>query len=158
MAVTSVIWPSRSAAPRSRRFAKAPARCWPQRTTATLPEATLQIIASRYYELLGEFSVASLKQKLGEDPLKYTRFLNVFARLTREILNLKKYREACAQAAAAELKRLDPNREFSEREDEILTDRMDDFFKKPRRHRSQPESPTSTQRPEPQPGSPAPEP
>jgi hypothetical protein len=49
--------------------------------TATLPEATLQIIASHYYELLGDFSPALLKAKLAEDPLKYTRFINGFARL-----------------------------------------------------------------------------
>src|SRR5438093_6904639 len=34
--------------------------------TATLPEATLQIIASHYYELLGDFSPASPKEKLTE--------------------------------------------------------------------------------------------
>ena len=101
--------------------------------TRTLPEATLQIIASQYYEFLGDFSPESLKQKLLEDPLKYTRFLNVFARLVREILNLKKYREASAKAAAAELKRLDPNRELNGSEDQILSDRSDDFFLKKRR-------------------------
>jgi len=104
--------------------------------TATLPEATLQIIASHYYELLGGFSPASLKEKLTEDPLKYTRLINGFARLAREILNLKKYREASAKAVAAELKRLDPERELTDREDEILTQKMDDFFLKPRRRRT----------------------
>src|SRR5260221_6528575 len=103
--------------------------------TATLPEATLQIIASHYYELLGDFSPVSLKKKLTEDPLKYTRLINGFARLAREILNLKKYREASAKAVAAELKRLDPQRELSDREDELITRRMDDFFLKPRRRR-----------------------
>jgi len=101
--------------------------------TATLPEATLQIIASHYYELLGDFSPALLRGKLSEDPLKYTRFINGFARLAREILNLKKYRETSAKAGAAELKRLDPTRELSDREDELITQRMDDFFLKPRR-------------------------
>src|SRR5437016_4147362 len=48
-----------------------------------------------------------------------------------EILNLQKHRQACAKAAALELKHLDPNREFSDREHEIITDRMDDFFLKP---------------------------
>ncbi len=104
--------------------------------TATLPEATLQIIASHYYELLGDFSPASLKKKLAEDPLKYTRFINGFARLAREILNLKKHRDASAKAVAAELKRLDPKRELSDREDELITQRMDDFFLKPRRWRT----------------------
>src|SRR5437773_2060365 len=107
--------------------------------TATLPEATLQIIASHYYELLGDFSPALLKGKLSEDPLKYTRFINGFARLAREILNLKKYRETSAKTVAAELKRLDPARELTDREDELITERMDDFFLKPRRRRKEEE-------------------
>jgi hypothetical protein len=111
--------------------------------TTTLPEATLQIIASQYYEFLGDFSPESLKQKLGEDPLKYTRFLNVFARLVREIVHLRKYRDDAAKTAAAELKKLDPKRDFSDRENEIVTDRMDDFFKKPRR-KSRSDSPSSS--------------
>ena len=115
---------------------------------ATLPEATLQIIASQYYQLLGDFSPESLKQKLAEDPVQYTRFLNVFARLSREILHLKKYRQAAAKAAALELKKLDPNREFTEREDQILTERMDNFFKKPRRKKPQTnEPPAATAKP-----------
>src|SRR5438552_12501940 len=79
------------------------------RLLLTLAEATLQIIASEYYELLGDFSAEALKPKLAEDPLKYTRFLQVFARLVREILNLKKHREASAKEAALERNRLHPN-------------------------------------------------
>jgi hypothetical protein len=72
--------------------------------TSQLPEATLQIIASQYYHFLAGFSPECLKEKLAEDPLKYTRFLNVFARLTREILSLKKHREECEREAASKLK------------------------------------------------------
>ncbi len=61
--------------------------------TITLPEATLQIIAAQYYELLADFSPDGLKEKLAEDPLKHSRFLNVFARLAREILTMRKHRE-----------------------------------------------------------------
>jgi len=49
------------------------------------------------------FSPDGLKQKLAEDPQVYP-FLNVFARLVREILNLKKHRQASAKEAALELK------------------------------------------------------
>lgn len=75
--------------------------------TTTLPEATLQIITSQYFDFLGAFSTESLLQKLTEDPLKYSRFLNVFARLTREIVHLRKYRDkaaAEAEQAAAQKK------------------------------------------------------
>src|SRR2546423_5553877 len=58
--------------------------------TATIPEATLQLISSQYYEFLGDFNAEQLKAKLAEDPLKYTRFLNVFSRVTREIMNIRK--------------------------------------------------------------------
>ena len=67
---------------------------------------------------------------------------------SREILHLKKYRQAAAKAAALELKKLDPNREFTEREDQILTERMDNFFKKPRRKKPQTnEPPAATAKP-----------
>ena len=115
--------------------------------TITLPEATLQIIASQYYELLGDFSPDALKENLSEDPLKYTRFLNVFARITREILNFKKHREVSAKTAALELKLLDPKRKLNDREDEILSDRMDDFLLKPRRRRRNPDPPDAPKAP-----------
>jgi len=68
--------------------------------TIALPEATLQIIANQYFEVLGDFSPAAMKQKLAEDPLKYTRFLNSFARLVREIVHLRKHRDAQTRSAA----------------------------------------------------------
>ena len=101
--------------------------------TTTLPEATLQIIASQYYDLLGDFSPIALKQKLAEDPLKYTRFLNVFARLTREIVVLKKHREACAKNAAAKLQELDDDRDLSNNEHGLVVNKMDRIFKIRRR-------------------------
>jgi hypothetical protein len=97
--------------------------------TTTLPEATLQIIASQYFQFLGDFSPESLKHKLAEDPLKYTRFLNVFARLVREIVHLKKHRQDCARAAAAQLKELDPDRDLVSEELRLLMDKMDRTFK-----------------------------
>ena len=101
--------------------------------TTTLPEATLQIIAGQYFQFLGGFNPESLKAKLAEDPLKYTRFLNVFARLTREILLLKKHRQASAQAALAELKQRDPDRDLNDKEFDLLADRWDAAFKRRRR-------------------------
>jgi hypothetical protein len=74
----------------------------------SLPQATLQVIASQCFEILGEFSPAAVKQKLAEDPLKYTSFLHVFARLTREIVHLEKFIEA---RAAAQAQKSDPNRD-----------------------------------------------
>jgi hypothetical protein len=55
--------------------------------------------ASQYYECLGDLDPKKLKEKLSKDPLKYTRFLNVFSRIAREIMNIRKYRDACARPA-----------------------------------------------------------
>jgi len=96
--------------------------------TTTLPEATLQIIASQYYDLLGDFSPNSLKQKLAEDPLKYTRLVSVFARLTREILHLKKDREACAKARAAIQNLRDPKRKLTESERRAIVLSVDNIL------------------------------
>jgi hypothetical protein len=71
----------------------------------SLPQATLQVIASQCFEVLADFSPAAIKQKLAEDPLKYTSFLHVFARLTREIVHLEKFHEARAAAEIEKLKR-----------------------------------------------------
>lgn len=101
----------------------------------TLPEATLQIVANQYYEFLADFSPESLKEKLSEDPLKYTRFLNVFARLVREIVYLRKFRDASAKDAAAQLKELDPDRDLADKEFELLANRMDRVFKVARRRK-----------------------
>src|SRR5215475_7067395 len=57
----------------------------------SLPQATLQLIAGHCFEILGDFSLAAVKQKLAEEPLKYISLLHVFARLTREIVHLEKY-------------------------------------------------------------------
>jgi hypothetical protein len=114
----------------------------------TLPEATLQIIASQYFETLGDFSPAAMKQKLAEDPLKYTRFLNVFARLVREMVHLNKYRDAKAKALA-EANKLDPDRDLSESETLAWGGRLDRAFhrKDPRRIKTHKPAP-DTSRPE----------
>jgi len=96
--------------------------------TMTLPEAGLQIIASQYFEFLGEFSPAGLKEKLAEDPLKYTRFLNVFARLVREIVHLRKYRHKMLAQASQR----DPNRKSTEIDHSPLVATVDRLFRIPR--------------------------
>jgi hypothetical protein len=115
--------------------------------TTTLPEATLQIIASQYYDVLGDFSPEPLKQKLADDPIKYTRFVNAFARLTREILILKKHRAESAQAVT-KLQRRDPNREFNEVERDGWLDRADDLFNFKSTRRLQQTSSNSSSPPE----------
>ena len=96
--------------------------------TTVLPEADLQLIASQYYDLFANNQAQLIKQKLAEDPLHYPRFLNAFARLTREILKLKHHREEREKEKAAELKRRDPTRKLNENECGILAKAWSDFF------------------------------
>src|SRR5437667_59237 len=51
---------------------------------------------------------------------KATRLYNALARLNREALLLRKYNDLCAKTQAAELPRLDPNRELAEKERDML--------------------------------------
>jgi len=118
--------------------------------TISLPEATLQLVTSQIFQMLGDFSSASLKEKLAEDPLKYIRLINSFAHISRETMVLKKYREASARTAVLELKRLDPEREFSDREHEIFASRMDDLFLRPRRRPPGEAAPNTAPAPAPQ--------
>src|SRR5438034_993847 len=96
----------------------------PHDKIARLPK----VLRDQINDMLADFSPASLKRKLGEDPLKYARFLNVFARLTREIVNLKKHREQGAKAATAQLQQLDKKRPWNDVEREGFLDRADDLF------------------------------
>jgi len=106
-----------------------------------LSQAAVQTTIVQIHEALRDLTSGSLKKMLAKDPRSYARIVNALSRLSKESLSLQKHRQACAKAVAAELKHLDPNREFSDREHEIITDRMDDFFLKPRRRRPNPDQP-----------------
>ena len=122
----------------------------------SLPQATLQVIASQCFEILGDFSPAAVKQKLAEDPLKYISLLHVFARLTREMVHLEKFYEA---RLAAQADKPDPNRDHEAEAAEFWTHHTNQFFnrKDPSRaktKKSQPETPpTPTPTPTPPPQS-----
>ncbi len=96
-------------------------------------EAALQVAVTQLFRALRYVGSSPLKEKLGGDPQGFARLVHALARACREMLNLQKHREAAAKATATGLKKLDPQREFTDREEEILTQRMDDFFMKPRR-------------------------
>src|SRR5438445_7143744 len=88
------------------------------------------------------------KGGLNDDPSNYTRLLNALSRLAREAFVMKKYRDYCAKTQAAELKQLDPDRDLSDREYELLIRKMDQVFKVRRRPKPEageppPEKPTT---------------
>src|SRR5882762_4450756 len=98
-----------------------------------LHEACLRIAASQMLDQLMRFGAASSAEDSQHQTDAFSRLVNALSRLSREALAFQKYRDACAKAVATELKRLDPTRELSDREHEIIAQRCDDFFLKPRR-------------------------
>jgi hypothetical protein len=112
-----------------------------------MSQAAVQTTISQIYDALREVSPSQLKEMLADEPRSYARIVNALSRLSKEHLNLKKHREACVKAVAVQLKKLDLNREFTDREHEIMADRMDDFFKKPRRRRPGEAAPETRQAP-----------
>src|SRR5881394_1720311 len=76
-------------------------------------QAVLQIALTQIFKTLR-------RQQLRDDPSNYTRLLNALARIARETLVAKKYRDVSAKEKAAELKPLDPERDFNEKEHNIF--------------------------------------
>jgi hypothetical protein len=114
-------------------------------------QAAVQTTIVQIYDSLRELTAGNLKEMLTKDPRSYARIVNALSRLSKESLNLKKHRDEVAKAASLELKKLDPNRQFSEREEEILNQRMEDYFRKPARKRPPPEQPNPQPPPPPPP-------
>lgn len=71
-------------------------------------EAGLQIAASQIYELLSDFDVGTLKEKLAGDPENYSRVVNAMAKLSDSGLKYERYHaevQATKQRIEAELGR-----------------------------------------------------
>jgi hypothetical protein len=118
---------------------------------ATIHEAGLRFAAAQMLDQLMALAPANPANGGGTQPETLARLVNALSRLTREALAFQKYHDLCAKTVALELKKLDPNREFNDREDQILTERMDKFFKK---RRPKPPTPVASNMQNP----PAPEP
>lgn len=84
-------------------------------------QAVLQLALTQIFKTLR-------RQQLRDDPSNYTRLLNALARIARETLVAKKYRDASARERAAELKRLDPDRDFNEKEHNIFFKGVERLF------------------------------
>ena len=97
--------------------------------TTTIAEADLQISASQYYDLLDDLQTPVIRQKIAEDPLQYPRFLNAFARLTREMLKLKTYRDLRADLKEREAKLFDPKQPIVDEQTKALAVLFDRAFR-----------------------------
>jgi len=97
--------------------------------SGTLHEAGLRLAAAQMFDQLMRFSSASAGENAQPEPEQFARLVNALARLTREALAFQKYRDVCAQAAAAaELEALDYNRDLNHKESSGIFNALERFF------------------------------
>jgi len=108
-------------------------------------QIVLQVAITQVLQMLRHIAPTNLNGKFDTDPANFTRLLNSISRISRESLVFRKYDDAFAKASAAELKKLDPNRDLSDPEFDLLVDKMDKVFRvaRPTRHRDSSPSATS---------------
>jgi hypothetical protein len=85
-------------------------------------QAVIQLALTQIFQALK-------KGKLNEDPSNYTRLLNSLARLAREALVMKKYRDFCVRENLQELKQRDPNRKLSDNDHQMFYGKVEELFR-----------------------------
>ena len=96
-------------------------------------QATLQLALTRLFLAFRHIDSGDLNQKLGGNAQAFARLVHALARACHENTNIEKYRAVCAKSQAAELKQLDHDRDLSDKEFELLVNKMDQVFKVRRR-------------------------
>ncbi len=66
-----------------------------------LHEATMHLAASQLYEALTEFDLAALKNLLAEKPENYAAIVNSLAKLSKQALDIEKFKEHVRQRKEA---------------------------------------------------------
>ena len=100
----------------------------PQVNAGKFNEAALQVAITQLFRAVRHIGSGQLKEKLGGDPQGFARLVNALARACRETNNLQKYHDACAKAAAAELKSLDPKRKLTDNEHDLFAKKVEELF------------------------------
>ena len=100
---------------------------------AKFNQAVLQLAVSRLFLSFRHLEDGDLNTNLGGNARAFANLVHALARACRETTNIEKYREACAKAVATELKQLNVDRDLSDREYELLVNKMDKIFKVARR-------------------------
>jgi hypothetical protein len=91
-----------------------------------LPEGGLQLAAIGLCELLRDLS--ALNDNDRRDPDKCVRVANSLARISRSMLQLQQYRDACTKARTALHDLKDPNRKLNERETRAIVRKVDEIL------------------------------
>ena len=95
----------------------------------------LQLAVTQLSQQLYELAPGSHKANFQTDTHNYLRMLNTLARMTKALLSLKKYRDESAESDV-ELQQLNEDRDLSDRECQLLVNKMDRVFKVSRRAKS----------------------
>ena len=66
----------------------------------TVHEASLSLAASQVYELLTHFDLATLREKMDNEPAQFTSLVNTLARLADQGLKYERYRAEVAERKA----------------------------------------------------------
>lgn len=96
---------------------------------AKFNQGALQLAVTRLFLALRHLETVNLNDKLGGNARTFSSLVHALARACRETIVTEKHRDATAKAAAAELKKLDPNRDLSDPEFDLLVKKMDQVFK-----------------------------
>lgn len=72
-----------------------------QNDGSKLHEATLHLAASQLYEALTEFDLGRLKQLLADAPENYAAIVNSLAKLSKQALDIERYKDLVRQRKAA---------------------------------------------------------
>lgn len=91
-----------------------------------LPEGGLQLAATGVCQLLRDLSLS--RSTPGADPDKYLRAANSLARLSRSILHVQLYRDACVKAREALKPLKDPKRKLTDSERRAIVLEVDDIL------------------------------
>jgi len=92
----------------------------------------LQLAVTQLSQQLYDLAPGSHKENFQTDTHNYLRMLNTLGRLSRSLLSLQQYRDEKAQSTAAELTKLDEDRDISDNECLLLVNRMDRVFRRRR--------------------------
>jgi hypothetical protein len=89
--------------------------------------AALQLGTLHIFEAMRELRAGPLKEKLGGDCGAFARLVNALARVSRETMQLQKYRETRTKTGTT-LRRLDAKRKLEESEARAIVCKVDDIL------------------------------
>jgi hypothetical protein len=89
--------------------------------------AALQLGTLHIFEAMRELRAGPLKEKLGGDCEAFARLVNALARVSRETMQLQKYRETRTKTGTT-LRRLDAKRKLEESEARAIVCKVDDIL------------------------------